>query len=96
MLTGHSNAEESGLYPALTVVNEEDKPAWPAARRAVPNSYLSDANSVKIRSCKAWLPDCNSRFEQWLMRSLVDPESLYSRMRSQMTTTADDFEKIPE
>ena len=28
ILTGHSNAEESGLYPALTVVNEKDKPAW--------------------------------------------------------------------
>ena len=36
------------------------------------------------------------RFEQWLMRSLVDPESLYSRMRSQMTPSEEDFEKIPE
>ena len=36
------------------------------------------------------------RFEQWLMRSLVDPESLYSRMRSQTTPSEEDFEKIPE
>ncbi len=36
------------------------------------------------------------RFEQWLMRSLVDPESLYSRMRSQMTPSEEDFEQIPE
>ena len=36
------------------------------------------------------------RFEQWLMRSLVDPESLYSRMRSQMTSTEEEFEKIRE
>jgi hypothetical protein len=36
------------------------------------------------------------RFEQWLMRSLVDPESLYSRLRSHMTPSEQDFEKIPE
>jgi hypothetical protein len=36
------------------------------------------------------------RFEQWLMRSLVDPESLYSRMRNQMTPSEEDFETIPE
>jgi hypothetical protein len=36
------------------------------------------------------------RFEQWLMRSLVDPESLYSRMRNQLTPNEEDFEKIPE
>jgi hypothetical protein len=36
------------------------------------------------------------RFEQWLMRHLADPESLYSRLQGRMTPTADDFEKIPE
>ncbi len=36
------------------------------------------------------------RFEQWLLRSLVDPESLYSRMRSQMTPSEEDFEKVTE
>jgi hypothetical protein len=36
------------------------------------------------------------RFEQWLMRSLVDPESLYSRMRNPMTPSEEDFETIPE
>jgi hypothetical protein len=36
------------------------------------------------------------RFEQWLMRSLVDPESLYSRMRGLMTPSEEDFEQIPE
>ena len=36
------------------------------------------------------------RFEQWLMRSLVDPESLYSRLRNQTTPSEEDFEKIPE
>jgi hypothetical protein len=32
------------------------------------------------------------RFEQWLMRHLVDPESLYSRLRTQVTPTEEDFE----
>ena len=32
------------------------------------------------------------RFEQWLMRHLVDPESLYSRLRTQVTPTERDFE----
>jgi len=32
------------------------------------------------------------RFEQWLMRHLVDPESLYSRLRTQVATTEEDFE----
>jgi len=36
------------------------------------------------------------RFEQWLMRHLADPESLYSRLQGRMTPTADDFEKVPE
>jgi hypothetical protein len=36
------------------------------------------------------------RFEQWLMRSLVDPESLYSRMRGLMTPSEEDFEQISE
>ena len=36
------------------------------------------------------------RFEQWLMRHLADPESLYSRLQGRMTPTADEFEKIPE
>jgi hypothetical protein len=36
------------------------------------------------------------RFEQWLMRSLVDPESLYSRMRGLMTPSEEDFETSPE
>jgi len=36
------------------------------------------------------------RFEQWLMRHLVDPESLYSRFQGRNTPTDDDFEKIPE
>jgi hypothetical protein len=36
------------------------------------------------------------RFEQWLMRHLADPESLYSRLQGRMTPTADDFEKTPE
>jgi hypothetical protein len=30
------------------------------------------------------------------MRSLVDPESLYSRIRNQMTPSKEDFEKIPK
>jgi hypothetical protein len=36
------------------------------------------------------------RFEQWLMRHLADPESLYTRLQGRMTPTTDDFEKIPE
>ena len=32
------------------------------------------------------------RFEQWLMRHLVDPESLYSRLRTQGTPTEEDFQ----
>jgi hypothetical protein len=35
------------------------------------------------------------RFEQWLMRHLVDPESLYSRLRGRITPTDEDFEKNP-
>jgi hypothetical protein len=31
------------------------------------------------------------RFEQWLMRHLVDPESLYSRLQSRITPTAEDY-----
>jgi hypothetical protein len=33
------------------------------------------------------------RFEQWLMRHLVDPESLYSRLQGRVTPTDEDFEK---
>src|SRR5450631_63961 len=33
------------------------------------------------------------RFEQWLMRHLVDPESLYSRLRTQVATTEEGFGK---
>ena len=36
------------------------------------------------------------RFEQWLMRHLVDPESLYSRLRTQGTPTEEDFETRTE
>src|ERR1700682_557588 len=36
------------------------------------------------------------RFEQWLMRHLVDPESLYSRLRTQVTPTEEDFETKTE
>ena len=36
------------------------------------------------------------RFEQWLMRHLGDPESLYSHLQGRTTPTSDDFEKIPE
>jgi hypothetical protein len=36
------------------------------------------------------------RFEQWLMRHLVDPESLYSRLQGRITPTDEDFEKIRE
>jgi hypothetical protein len=35
------------------------------------------------------------RFEQWLMRHLVDPESLYSRLQDRITPTDEDFEKSP-
>src|SRR5450755_1427656 len=33
------------------------------------------------------------RFEQWLMRHLVDPQSLYSRLQGRITPTDADFEK---
>jgi len=33
------------------------------------------------------------RFEQWLMRHLVDPESLYSRLRTQAPSTEEGFGK---
>jgi predicted transcriptional regulator len=33
------------------------------------------------------------RFEQWLMRHLVDSESLYSRLQGRVTPTDEDFEK---
>jgi len=36
------------------------------------------------------------RFEQWLMRHLVDPESLYSRLQGRITPTNEDFEKTRE
>lgn len=36
------------------------------------------------------------RFEQWLMRHLVDPEILYRRMQGRVTPTDEDFEKMPE
>jgi hypothetical protein len=36
------------------------------------------------------------RFEQWLMRHLVDPESLYSRLQGRVTPTDEDFEKNPD
>jgi hypothetical protein len=35
------------------------------------------------------------RFEQWLMRHLTDPESLYSRLQGRVTPTDEDFEKVP-
>lgn len=35
------------------------------------------------------------RFEQWLMRHLVDPESLYSRLQGRVTPTDEDFDKVP-
>jgi hypothetical protein len=35
------------------------------------------------------------RFEQWLMRHLVDPQSLYSRLQGRITPTDADFEKSP-
>jgi hypothetical protein len=34
--------------------------------------------------------------EQWLMRHLVDPESLDSRLQGRVTPTAEDFEKNPD
>lgn len=34
------------------------------------------------------------RFEQWLMRHLVDPESLYSRLQGRITPTEEDFESV--
>jgi hypothetical protein len=36
------------------------------------------------------------RFEQWLMRHLANPESLYNKLQGRMTPTAEDFETIPE
>jgi hypothetical protein len=36
------------------------------------------------------------RFEQWLMRHLVDPESLYSRLQGRIRPTDEDFEKNPD
>lgn len=36
------------------------------------------------------------RFEQWLMRHLADPESLYSRLQERVTPTGEEFEKILE
>lgn len=36
------------------------------------------------------------RFEQWLMRHLANPESLYNKVQGRMTPTAEDFETIPE
>ncbi len=36
------------------------------------------------------------RFEQWRLRSLVDPESLYSRLRDQMKPSEEDFETTGE
>src|SRR5450631_547948 len=35
------------------------------------------------------------RLEQWLMRHLVDPQSLYSRLQGRITPTDADFEKSP-
>jgi hypothetical protein len=35
------------------------------------------------------------RFEQWLMRHLTDPESLYGRFRGRLTRTDADFDKVP-
>lgn len=35
------------------------------------------------------------RFEQWLMRHLTDPESLYDRLRGRVTPTDADFDKVP-
>lgn len=34
------------------------------------------------------------RFEQWLMRHLVDPDSLYSRLQGKITPTDKDFEEV--
>ena len=36
------------------------------------------------------------RFEQWLMRHLVDPQSLYNRLQGRITPTEQDFEKMPD
>jgi hypothetical protein len=35
------------------------------------------------------------RFEQWLMRHLTDPESLYSRLHGRITPTDEDFSQVP-
>jgi hypothetical protein len=35
------------------------------------------------------------RFEQWLMRHLTDPESLYSRIQGRVTPTDEEFDKVP-
>lgn len=34
------------------------------------------------------------RFEQWLMRQLADPESLYNRLQGRISPGADDFETM--
>jgi hypothetical protein len=36
------------------------------------------------------------RFEQWLMRHLVDPENLYSHLQGRLRPTDEDFEKSAE
>jgi hypothetical protein len=36
------------------------------------------------------------RFEQWLMRQLADPDSLYSRLQRRVAPTAEEFEKVPD
>jgi hypothetical protein len=33
------------------------------------------------------------RFEQWLMRSLADPDSLYARLQTSRVPQEDDFEQ---
>ena len=36
------------------------------------------------------------RFEQWLMRHLVDPDSLYARLQGRITPTDAEFDKMTE
>lgn len=36
------------------------------------------------------------RFEQWLMRQLADPESLYTRLQGAVSPSAEDFDTPPE
>lgn len=36
------------------------------------------------------------RFEQWLMRQLADPKSLYGRLQGRVSPGTEDFETIPE